>query len=724
MIRFSARPCAGAIVACAAVILATAPAAATPFTVTSGSTITTGQTLTGAETGTVESGGTLQTGGNDAIIVSGSSTGVVIDNSGTIESTGNRGIDTSGGSTTRNVTLNNNEGALLSGSSDAFRIDSDVTSGSITVNNAGTIQSTNDGQAIDFDAIESGTATVTINNLATGVIQSTDADAVRPGEGGVVNNYGTIASNSLAADPSDDGVDLQGHSATVNNFTDGSISGARHGITSDVGVTVTNAAGASITGRNGSGVGSDGTGSVTNHGTITGAVDGVAAEGDGDGVDIDFAATILNYGVIQGTGAAGTKEDEILPNSSEGIAAGGGLIENYAGALISGAHNGILIDDSNSGGAGEAVTILNAGTIQGLDGYAIRLVGDRDDEITNGGVISASNGNAVDMGGGNDRLNLQTGSAITGSIDGGAGTDGLHLSGTGSLAGSSNFETLDADGGSWTVSGTQAYADAVTVAGGAGLVADGATLETAVLQVNEGGVFDFSGAGGTIAGDVVNDGTVRVSETTATFTGSFTNNGAFISDPSTQAFGDLATGANGYIQAAAGDVYQVAGDFKNGSTRKVEWNTAEATLQFTGAPGTAHELLVAGLDLGADGFVDNFAWGALVIDAGNVLELGSGLVAPMEVALYVGELIGAEILDDAIANIVGNGVNLYYDVTKAANAYLGGLDYALAGGGQLLAATAVPEPASVAFLTTGIVLGGVMLRRRLTGQRGVCVASS
>ena len=106
-----------------------------------------------------------------------------------------------------------------------------------------------------------------------------------------------------------------------------------------------------------------------------------------------------------------------------------------------------------------------------------------------------------------------------------------------------------------------------------------------------------------------------------------------------------------------------------------------------------------------------------VIDAGNILELGSALLTPEAVALYVGDLIGAEILGDGIANIVGNGVNLYYDVTKAANAYLGGLSYALAGGGQLLAATAVPEPASIAVLATGVLLGGAMLRRRAAAAR-------
>ena len=127
-------------------------------------------------------------------------------------------------------------------------------------------------------------------------------DAVRPGRNATISNFGIIrsfgANTSGGANGTADGIDAGGNiGVVVTNQTGGLISGARHGITADTDITVVNQAGGTIIGRNGSGIGSDGNGTVTNYGTITGAYagvgnifnsDGVAKfNGDGDGVDID-----------------------------------------------------------------------------------------------------------------------------------------------------------------------------------------------------------------------------------------------------------------------------------------------------------------------------------------------------------------------------------------------------------------------------------------------------
>ncbi len=306
----------------------------------------TGKTLSGTDTGTVASGHSLSVPGV-AVTWQGPSTGVTLNNSGTITSTGGRAIDSdnSAGNVPRTITLNNFSGASISAFDDAVRIRQSVGNGTVVINNGGTIVSTT-GQAIDFDNVSAtGTGSVTINNLAGGLIRSENADAVRPGQGGIVNNYGTIyASGVIGSGESNDAVDLQGHSSTINNMAGGVISGFRHGITTDVDANVTNWG--TITGRNGSGVGSDGDGTVTNYGRITGAYDG-SGTGDGDGVDIDFNGTVKNYGIIEGTGAGGEKDG--FPNHAEGIAMGAGTIINYAGALISGRRDGILIDDGEEG---------------------------------------------------------------------------------------------------------------------------------------------------------------------------------------------------------------------------------------------------------------------------------------------------------------------------------------------------------------------------------------
>ena len=167
---------------------------------------------------------------------------------------------------------------------------------------------------------------------------------------------------------------------TVTNY--GLISGGRHGITTDEGATLTNYG--TVIGRNGSGFGSDGDGTVVNHGTIIGAFSGLQPDGDGDGVDIDKIAHIENYGVIQGVGAGGVDKNGFA-NGSEGIALGGGSLYNAKGALISGASNAILVDDGSDGPGLAATTLENHGTIEGLDGFGVKFVGNYADTVINSG---------------------------------------------------------------------------------------------------------------------------------------------------------------------------------------------------------------------------------------------------------------------------------------------------------------------------------------------------
>lgn len=533
----------GVVVAALVAPLKAENAEAATFTVGGGTTITAAQTVTGTETGTVASGGTLAVTAT-AITWSGPSNapGVTINNAGTITST-NRGIDTSGANPPRSLTLNNFVGALISTVDDAFRLNTSIgngtvtvnnagtivsstgqvfdfasntsatgtvqinnaatgilrangndvirpgsgttvinnsglieatasanrainlnvanlgtvtsfqvinnaggviqsqddairvtgttlaTTGSFTIDNAGTILSTVSGQAIDFNDISSGT--VSIINRATGVIRSTNADAVRPGEGATVTNYGLIYSGG-AVGSSNDGIDWQGHSGTVINKTGGTISGFRHGITTDANVTVLNEAGATIIGRNGSGVGSDGTGTVVNYGRITGAYNG-SGTGDGDGVDVDFATTITNYGIIEGTGAGGYDSGNRL-NNSEGLSIGGGTITNFG--LISGASYGIVVnndsnaDNSRSGVAATTITNNAGATIVGQNGFAIRLENKTgtsadNDTIVNRGTI-IGNGAIPDP---NTVVLLGNGTPDPGSV----GTlNGVTYTGTGS----------------------------------------------------------------------------------------------------------------------------------------------------------------------------------------------------------------------------------------------------------------------------------------------------
>ncbi len=454
----------------------------------------------------VAAGATLTSAGASTIASTGPTLSVA--NAGTITNTNasGRAINIAGANGIRTIVIANAAGGLIGSADDAVRVNTDPTGGSIRVDNYGTVRTTAGGQALDFDAAASGGASIVINNYAGGVIRSFGQDAIRPGQGAIVTNAGLIRSDG-AANNSYDGIDWQAKTGVVVNAATGTISGLRHGITSDTAVDVTNYG--LIEGRNGSGVGSDGTGVVTNYGTITGAWDGVATNGDGDGVDIDRIGTVRNFGTIRGLSANGV-DSRGQPNGAEGIAIGGGRIENAVGATIAGASRAILVDDGSAGSAYGATTIVNAGTIQGGSNAAITLVGAFDDMVVNtGSILGGSDGRAIELGAGNDVLALMPGSSITGRVDGGAGTDQIILggTGTGSFAGGVNFERLDVASGNWTLT------NASTLANGTGIAA-GATL---------------TGTTGTLTGAIADAGTLRIDQALdGVFGATLTGTGALV----------------------------------------------------------------------------------------------------------------------------------------------------------------------------------------------------
>lgn len=463
------------------------------------------QEASGDDQLTIEKDAKLSVDGT-AISWNGASTNVVIDNLGTIESTeaGGRAIEGSGKvAAPRTLTLNNMAGGLIQSQGDAFKIKNDITAGTVTVNNAGTMLSSVDGQALDFDALNStGTsaASVTINNQFTGVITANGADAIRPGQGAVVTNAGLIYSDGVTGDKHD-GVDWQGHSGKLINLDGGIISGQHHGTTSDSHVDVYNAAGGLIIGRNGSGVGSDGTGKVVNYGTITGAYIGTG-NGDGDGVDIDHYGEVYNWGTIEGTGAGGVHSDGIRPNISEGVAiTGGGIVVNHAGASISGIIKGLTAfgtfsitnDGSIQGGyagisSSGAISLSNSGSITSSIN-AVEFMDGSTVTVTNSGVLEGPR-YAILMADGDDHLIIQRGSSISGVVDAGAGMDTLSLQDGAVFDTAINFEALQVDG-SAVLTGNNDMASSTIVKG-------------ARLQLGTGGTEGF------VSGAITDNGMLAV----------------------------------------------------------------------------------------------------------------------------------------------------------------------------------------------------------------------
>lgn len=567
--------------------------------------------------------GVLSSAGSDAVRLGGGNT--YIFNTGTIETTasGKRAIklDTAATfDTLSTLTIVNGTGALISGTDDGIKLESETGSTAatlISISNSGTIRSTVDGQAIDLGGIATTNTLITINNYSTGRILAADDDAIQGANGMEIYNSGLIRS-AYAAGTADtqnnsgikiDGKDIAGGmSAYIVNLEGGVISGAYHGIKASGAEDVLQVLNYStIEGRNGSGVNSNGTGSVINYGTITGTFDPAASFGDGDGVDFDGAGTVENYGTIAGLGSKGTKPGETKPSTSEAIAIGGGTIVNgdadVRDALITGANNGILADDSNGGDVFSALSVVNYGTIRGQDGFGIHIVnsaGTFGNTVVNYGTISGTTF-AVAMGNGDDVFVYEAGSRVVGAVNAEGGFDTLRLgevdgafdlSLLGDAATYRGFESLTlATGSSWLARGTTFFSGVTQVEGATLLLADASLASSTVLVRSDA----ESGASGYLLGTGM-VGTLVM------------NGGGVVAPGATGASGTLAV--VGAATFSAGSTYQVHVG-TNGTTdliaaggiaivdsgAKVVLDAASTALDW----GTAYTILTA-----ASGVIGNF----------------------------------------------------------------------------------------------------------------------
>jgi hypothetical protein len=473
-----------------------------------------------------------------------------------------RALDNNTIGLTMNVT--NNVGAIIkTADADAFRVNKNS---AVSMDNYGIVQSDNalagGNQAIDWAGIT--TKANTLNNYSTGQILATQADAVRSGVNGVVNNAGLIKSTTTTG-TSSDGVDVQNNSGVnIINAGTGLIEGGRHGITGGAKdntvptftTSVTNNLGGIIQGDNGSGINLDGfnanhSATIINDGTITG--NGIT--GDGDGIDVDGLVNITNTGIIRSINAFSST----TLAQSEGISVGGGTITNYgiieglvaagntnavgrgisllgndittgtlagtreaiySNATVTNQSGGLIRGQTDSGiavdgpASGHTVTINNnaGGTIQG--GGAVNAAiktGADDDTIINEGIINGcSSGKAIDLGAGTNTLTVQGGAAsILGDVSGGTGSSTLNLNiGNGNsfnYAGAlSNFNSVQVNGGTTTLNGASSYTGPTTVISGALLVSNnsGSATGSSAVEVKSGASF---GGTGSISGPLTVD---------------------------------------------------------------------------------------------------------------------------------------------------------------------------------------------------------------------------
>jgi hypothetical protein len=347
------------------------------------------------------------------------------------------------------------------------------------------------------------------------------------------------------------------------------------------------------------------------------------------------------------------------------------------------------------------------------------------------------NGNLV-IGAGPAGVETNTGLARQGSytLGGGTTTSTLTVSGNTIIGAGHNvigwgpggLGTFTQTGGTHTVTGDVIVGQLGTVADGTGTYnLSGGALAAANLRVNTGSTFNYSGgslslASGagtwtndglaniqaaipngslTVGGNVVNGGTFKVTDTNVTYTGTFTNNGSYISDPSTSHFTDLIITPTGSLQGGAGDKFIVGGTLDNNSTQTGAWDTRLATLEFSGN----------GLHTANFGNSSVFLWGNLLLDTGVQLNLTSDLfVSTLNLTDGLGQLL--TILDTGnykihVGSFIAGGSNY---------AFADVISYLQANGGAALAGDLLqlqlPEPATILLFSSGLGLIMFASRRR------------
>jgi len=201
-------------------------------------------------------------------------------------------------------------------------------------------------------------------------------------------------------------------------------------------------------------------------------------------------------------------------------------------------------------------------------------------------------------------------------------------------------------------------------------------------------LFNIENTTVTVIGDVINYGTIMVTDADVTFTsGTVTSAGGIVTDPSTLRFGTLQIDASGYIAAAAGDVFVISGDFVNNSERSDLWDTSNAALMFSGAGD--HEFHLAE---GAD--PRSFGWGTLELTDGAGLTM-SGNTAT---GLFVASLV---LGDGSMLDLNGADL-LVHEVVDLGGSY--------AGGNVVIVPQTVPLPPAWALMLPA----GVLLMRRFS----------
>ncbi|ENR46758.1 autotransporter-associated beta strand [Brucella abortus 544] len=462
-----------------------------------------------------------------------------------------------------------NNGALVVNRSDALNLAGAISgTGSLTKNGAGTVTLSGANSYTGGTKVSAGTLVVANDNTGGGTMTVDVGALLQIGTGGT--------SGSLAGDIANDGTLVVDRSDAIG--LSGAISGAG-GLTKNGAGTLTLSGANSYTGATTVSAGIlTLTGDNTGGGTTTvdaraelhigtgGASGSLAGNIVNDGaLVVDRSGVIGLSGVISGTGG--------LMKSGTGTVTLSG-VNTYTGGTTLTAGTLAAASDNNLGGASGGLT-FNGGTLQVM------------------GTSWTSTNRAVSLQAGGGTFDIEDAANNFAVTQGVAGAGGLTKSGSGTL----------------TLSGANSYTGATTVSASTLVVAnDNTGGGTTTVDVGAGLQIGTGGVSGSLAGDIVNNGTLVVDRSNAfdlanviSGTGSLTKNGA----------GTLTlSGVNSYTGATtvSAGILTLANDNTGGGTTTVD---VGAGLQI-GTGGVSGSL--------AGDIVNN---GTLVVDRSNAFDLAN-----------------------------------------------------------------------------------------------------
>ncbi|EEP61711.1 autotransporter-associated beta strand repeat-containing protein [Brucella abortus str. 2308 A] len=530
-----------------------------------------------------------------------------------------------------------NNGALVVNRSDALNLAGAISgTGSLTKNGAGTVTLSGANSYTGGTKVSAGTLVVANDNTGGGTMTVDVGALLQIGTGGT--------SGSLAGDIANDGTLVVDRSDAIG--LSGAISGAG-GLTKNGAGTLTLSGANSYTGATTVSAGIlTLTGDNTGGGTTTvdaraelhigtgGASGSLAGNIVNDGaLVVDRSGVIGLSGVISGTGG--------LMKSGTGTVTLSG-VNTYTGGTTLTAGTLAAASDNNLGGASGGLT-FNGGTLQVM------------------GTSWTSTNRAVSLQAGGGTFDIEDAANNFAVTQGVAGAGGLTKSGSGTL----------------TLSGANSYTGATTVSASTLVVAnDNTGGGTTTVDVGAGLQIGTGGVSGSLAGDIVNNGTLVVDRSNAfdlanviSGTGSLTKNGA----------GTLTlSGVNSYTggTTVSAGILTLTGDNTGGGTTTVD---AGAVLQI-GTGGTSGNL--AG-DIANNGALvvnrsDALNLANAISGAGSLMKSGAGTLTLSGANSYTGATtVSAGTLTQGAAGGFSTASSRY-DVDTDGTLDLGGFDTMLA----------------------------------------------